>query len=78
MLGLPSCWSQTRFQGKPVRPELLAAIEVELHRWATTHKVNNRPSIAASSYMILRSPAEFSSKDSKNAQMAAAKIREVA
>jgi hypothetical protein len=36
--------------------------------------VNTRPSIAAASYMILRAPAEFAQKDSKNARQAAAKI----
>lgn len=60
--------------GTPVRPFLLEALLAELKVWEASHTINTRPSIAATNYMILRSPAEFSKKDSKNASQAAAKI----
>ena len=60
--------------GVPVRADLIADLLVALRGWAAAHTVNTRPSIAAASYMILRAPAEFAQKDSKNARQAAAKI----
>ena len=64
--------------GRTVRPELLAALRCELEDWAQRHTKNRqeRPSISAQSYMILRSPAEFGAKDGANAAAAAAKIAE--
>jgi hypothetical protein len=65
-----------RVAGTPVRAELRAQLLEQLHAWAAEHTVNTRPSISAASYMILRSPAEFGSKDSRNAAQAAARIEQ--
>jgi len=63
-----------KVDGKPVRKELVDQLLAQLKVWEVSHKVNNRPSIRAKSYMILRSPSEFSQKDSKKAQLASRKI----
>ena len=59
-----------RANGTPVRPELCAQLLAELQAWVgkegtseRTHPTQQeRPSINAQSYMILRSPAEFENK----------------
>lgn len=86
MTRLLECYEREEFRrttvridgGRPVRPDLLAALRCELEDWAHRHMKNRqeRPSIRAEAYMILRSPAEFGSKDGKNAVAAAAKIAE--
>jgi hypothetical protein len=48
-----------RVLGTPVDPALCDELLAELRAWSLRHTVNNRPSIHASSYMILRSPSEF-------------------
>jgi len=63
-----------RIGGTPVRQELCDKLLKELKLWHQRHKVNNRPSINAKSYMILRSPKEFTQKNSKKARMAARKL----
>lgn len=65
-----------RVVGAPVRAELRAQLLEQLHSWAAEHTVNLRPSISATNYLILRSPAEFGSKDSRNAAAAAARIEQ--
>lgn len=67
-----------RANGIPVRESLIELLLVELRAWALRHTKNRqeRPSISAKSYMILRSPAEFSTKNSQKAKLAAAKIRQ--
>ena len=66
-----------RVAGAPVRPALLAQLLAALREWdAVAVPTNTRPSIAAAHYMILRSPAEFGGKDSKNARAAAAKLQQ--
>jgi hypothetical protein len=57
-----------KVDGTPVRSALADQLLDEVQKWEKTHKWNNRPSINASSYMILRSPAEFSTKDSTKAK----------
>jgi predicted heme/steroid binding protein len=64
------------YEGIPVRADLCDALLAALRNWERQHPHNNRPALNAQSYMILRSPAEFGSKDSKNALAAAAKIEE--
>ena len=58
--------------------KLLADLERELRSWEKAHTKNRqeRPSIKAESYMILRSPLEFGSKDSTKARAAAEKVRQ--
>jgi hypothetical protein len=64
-----------RVDGKPVDDELLGEIRQELKLWRARHgSVNTRPSISATSYMILRSPKEFGTKTSKKSQQAAKKL----
>ena len=65
-----------RVNGTPVRAELIAALRAELQAWATQHIQNDRPSIKAENYTILRAPAEFQKADSNQARKAAAKIRQ--
>lgn len=67
-----------RVTGTPVRMDLIQEIMKELVLWAASHQQNDRPSISATNYTILRSPAEFSTKDSKLAQRAAAKLQQYA
>mmetsp|Transcript_62575 Transcript_62575/g.75301 ORF Transcript_62575/g.75301 Transcript_62575/m.75301 type:complete len:112 (-) Transcript_62575:228-563(-) len=45
--------------GAKVDPTMCVQLLVHLRAWSEIHKVNSRPSINASSYMILRSPSEF-------------------
>jgi hypothetical protein len=62
-------------EGTPVRPELLKQLLEEVKIWAQAKgPVNDRPSISAKSYMILRLPREFAQKDSTRAMRAAKKI----
>jgi hypothetical protein len=63
-----------RVKGTPVPQALCEEILAELRQWAAGHQQNDRPSISAESYTILRSPAEFASKDSNAAVKAARKI----
>jgi hypothetical protein len=63
-----------RVDGTPLRPDLAGPLLGELQRWAGTHGTNNRPSVSASSYMIMQSVAEFASPDSVKAKRAASKI----
>ena len=65
-----------RVNGTPVRPELLADILVEMEAWSELHQHNDRPSIRASSYTILRSPADFSDLGAKAATIAERKIKQ--
>ena len=81
-----------RVLGTPVDPALCAQLLSHLRDWSTVHKVNSRPSINATSYMILRSPSEFGQQNqvkaslqsqnnkaptmSKKARIAAKKLRE--
>ena len=63
-----------RVLGTPVNRYLLPLLLEELKQWRTKHTTNTRPSISAESYMILRSPLEFGTKDSNNANTAAKKL----
>lgn len=65
-----------RREGTLVRADLLASILLEIKRWAQNQgNTNHRPSIAAESYTIIRTPAEFGSNKSKNAVTAAKKLK---
>ena len=48
-----------RVFGKPVDRTICDELLIHLQAWSEKHKVNSRPSINASSYMILRSLTEF-------------------
>merc|ERR1719502_2363593 len=61
--------------GTRLREQLHHEILAELTQWAKKHPFNLRPSIAAKAYMILRTPAEFSIKNSNKARKAARKIK---
>lgn len=64
-------------RGIPVRSDLCIDLLDELKAWRQRHgAVNTRPSIQAQSYMILRSPREFSAKESNKARLAAKKIHQ--
>jgi hypothetical protein len=64
-----------KLEGSPVRSGLCEALLFQLQAWVGRHgSNNNRPSISAKSYMILRTPAEFAKKDSKRARIAARKL----
>ena len=78
-----------RVLGTLVDSSLCDQLLVHLRKWSEKHKVNSRPSINASSYMILRSLSEFSQHQqqpqaaneappalSKKARIAAKKLRE--
>ena len=78
-----------RVLGRPVDPSLCDQLLTHLRAWSKKHKVNSRPSINASSYMILRSLSEFTQQKqqsqyhdapvpamSKKARIAAKKLRE--
>lgn len=62
-----------RFDGKLIRNSLIPSLLTACREWERTHKRNRqeRPSISATSYMILRSPSEFSLKKGKGSKKAA-------
>eukprot|EP00977_Amphora_coffeiformis_P029372 scaffold40359_cov221-Amphora_coffeaeformis.AAC.1 len=64
--------------GTPVDPSLCQQLLQALQAWKSHHSTNTRPSIHATSYMILRSPREFESKqhNSHQARKAAKKIQQ--
>jgi len=65
-----------RRMGKLVRADLRASILAELKIWAKRQgNTNHRPSIAAKSYTIIRTPIEFGSSKSRNAIKAAIKLK---
>jgi len=65
-----------RREGKLVRADLRASILAELKLWAKRQgNTNHRPSIAAKSYTIIRTPIEFGSATSRNAIKAAIKLK---
>jgi len=53
------CRKTIKVLGTPVDPMVCAQLLSHLRNWSQIHKVNSRPSINATSYMILRSPSEF-------------------
>mmetsp|Transcript_6953 Transcript_6953/g.14788 ORF Transcript_6953/g.14788 Transcript_6953/m.14788 type:complete len:395 (+) Transcript_6953:251-1435(+) len=57
-----------RVLGTPVDPTLCDQLLEHLRAWSEKHKVNNRPSINAESYMILRSPLDFNQQQSLKQQ----------
>jgi len=66
-----------RREGTLVRADLRESILVELKRWAERQgSINHRPSIAAKSYTIIRTPCEFGSSKSRNAMKAAKKLKQ--
>lgn len=65
-----------RVQGAPVRDDLIEEIRTSMKEWSANYQLNDRPTINASSYIILRSPAEFAQKDSQNAVKAATKLKQ--
>lgn len=70
-----------RIMGSPVSMQVCQELLIHLQAWSQIHKVNSRPSICASNYMILRSPSEFASNEdgkgpSKKARIAAKKLHE--
>ena len=61
---------------KACRHELYDELLKELEMWAALSKgPRERPTINATGYMILRSPAEFSKKSGQKALLAAAKVK---
>ena len=61
---------------KTCRDELYDELLKELETWVTLSKGSReRPTINATGYMILRSPAEFSKKNGQKAVLAAAKVK---
>jgi hypothetical protein len=65
-----------RVNGAPVREDLRNQLLDELKKWRERHTSNNRPSINAQSYMILRTPMEFGAKDSNKATAAKKKLEQ--
>lgn len=66
-----------RVQGTPVDPTLCRQLLGALQAWRRKHATNTRPSIHATSYMILRSPHEFQSKaNSQQAKKAAKRLQQ--